>query len=171
MHATTKAMHTKLELIRSRIIYQKEDLDKTLARWKFREKKVVFTNGCFDILHRGHIEYLAKAAALGDFLVVGLNSDASVRRLKGPERPVTDEESRALALASLRFVERVVLFTEDTPYELIRYIKPQVLVKGGDYQPQQIVGYDIVKHNGGKVITIDFVEGFSTTALIEKLKK
>ena len=164
-------MHTKIELIQSRIIHQREELARTLAIWNFRGKKIVFTNGCFDILHRGHIEYLAKAASLGDYLVVGLNSDDSVRRLKGESRPIMDEESRALALASLRFVEKVIIFPEDTPYELISFLKPHVLVKGRDYKPHEIVGYDIVKHNGGKVVTIDFVEGYSTTSLIEKLKK
>ena len=164
-------MHSKLELVQKKIIHQREDFAKTLAIWRFHEKKIVFTNGCFDIIHRGHIEYLAKAATLGNYLVVGLNSDASVQRLKGKTRPVMDQESRALVLASLQFVERVIIFPEDTPYDLIHFIRPNVLVKGGDYKPSEIVGYDIVKHSGGKVHSIEFVEGYSTTSIIEKMKK
>lgn len=128
--------------------------------------KVVFTNGCFDILHRGHIEYLSKAADMGDVLVVGLNTDASVRRLKGEGRPVNNEEARALVLASLSFVDAVVLFDEDTPYELIKAVHPDVLVKGADYKVEEIVGYDIVTSYGGKVETVPLVEGYSTTKLL-----
>ena len=131
--------------------------------------KVVFTNGCFDILHRGHVEYLAKAADLGDILVVGLNTDASVRRLKGEGRPVNNQEARALVLASLSFVDAVVLFDDDTPYNLIKTLRPDVLVKGADYQPEAIVGYDIVTSYGGTVTTIPLVEGYSTTNFIERL--
>ena len=112
-------------------------------------RKIVFTNGCFDVLHRGHIQYLAKAAALGDSLVIGLNTDASVKKLKGPSRPYLDEDTRALILASLGFVTAVVLFDEDTPYDLIKRIQPDVLVKGGDYKTEEIVGYDMVKAKGG----------------------
>jgi rfaE bifunctional protein nucleotidyltransferase chain/domain len=128
--------------------------------------KVVFTNGCFDILHRGHVEYLAKAADMGDVLVVGLNTDASVRRLKGESRPVNNQEARALVLASLSFVDAVILFDEDTPYELIKAVRPDVLVKGADYKPEEIVGYDIVTSYGGKVEVVDLVEGYSTTQLL-----
>lgn len=128
--------------------------------------KVVFTNGCFDILHRGHVEYLAKAADMGDVLVVGLNTDASVRRLKGESRPINNQEARALVLASLSFVDAVVLFDEDTPYELIKAVRPDVLVKGADYKPEEIVGYDIVTSYGGKVEVVDLVEGYSTTQLL-----
>ena len=160
----------KFELIKSRII-TKEDLKPLLQVLKFKSKKIVFSNGCFDILHRGHVEYLAKAASLGDVLIIGLNTDESVRRLKGPTRPVQDEQSRAQVMASLHFVDFVVLFDEDTPYELINFIKPDILVKGSDYREDQIVGADIVKGNGGKVITIDLVEGYSTTSIIERSKK
>ena len=134
-------------------------------------KKVVFTNGCFDVLHRGHVSYLAQARDLGDLLVLGLNSDSSVRRLKGPTRPVNDEESRALVLASLECVDYVVLFDEDTPYRLIDAVQPDILVKGGDYQIDQIVGYDIVKARGGEVLTLPFVDGFSSTSIINRLKQ
>ena len=131
---------------------------------------VVFTNGCFDLLHRGHVTYLSQARDLGR-LVVGLNSDASVRRLKGPQRPLVDEQSRALLLASLQCVDYVTIFNEDTPYELIKAVLPDVLVKGGDYQPENIVGADIVRSHGGQVRTIPLVEGFSTTRLAKKLQQ
>jgi D-glycero-beta-D-manno-heptose 1-phosphate adenylyltransferase len=158
----------KLEVIEQKIIAD-GGLDKLLSYWHFQNKIVVFTNGCFDVLHRGHIIYLAKAAAQGDILIVGLNSDASVKRIKGPSRPLQDEQSRALILASLHFVSKVVLFDEDTPYNLIKKVQPDILVKGADYKPEEIVGYDIVKAKGGKVVTIDFVEGYSTTGLIKKM--
>ena len=135
------------------------------------DKKVVFTNGCFDLVHQGHIDYLSKARDLGDMLVVGLNTDASVRRLKGPRRPINDQYSRALFLASMMFVDYVVLFDEDTPYELIKAVQPDVLVKGSDYKPEDIVGYDIVTAKGGKVETLDFLPGFSTTAIERKIAK
>ncbi len=144
-------------------------LDRWLAVKRFKRRQLVFTNGCFDILHRGHVEYLAQAATKGDVLIIGLNTDASVRKLKGPARPLLDEQSRALTLAALGFVDAVVLFDEETPYELIKRIKPQVLVKGGDYQVEDIVGYDIVKAGGGQVITIPLTEGFSTTGIIQKM--
>lgn len=135
------------------------------------ERKVVFTNGCFDLVHQGHIDYLSKARDLGDVLVVGLNTDASVRRLKGPRRPINDEYSRALLLASMLFVDYVVLFGEDTPYELIKTLQPDILVKGSDYKPENIVGYDIVMAKGGRVETLDFLPGFSTTSIEDKILK
>lgn len=139
-------------------------------RGTLQQQQMVFTNGCFDIIHRGHVSYLAQARQLGDLLVVGLNSDASVRRLKGPSRPVNDEASRALVLASLEMVDYVVVFDEDTPYNLIKKTQPDVLVKGGDYTLDNIVGADLVMQRGGKVLTIPFVEGFSTTSIIDNLK-
>ena len=147
----------------------REELETKLSEWRSMRETIVFTNGCFDILHRGHIEYLAQASDLGDVLVVGLNTDASVKRLKGESRPVNDEQSRALLLSALQFVDAVVLFGEDTPYELIRQVQPDVLVKGSDYKPEEIVGYDIVTAKGGKVLTIDLVNGFSTTNIINKI--
>lgn len=161
---------SRLEKIESKIL-NSEELILKLSFWKFKNYKIVFTNGCFDILHRGHIEYLAKAADLGDLLVIGLNTDNSVARLKGTDRPIQDEKSRALQLASLGFVSAVVLFEEDTPYNLIKTINPDFLVKGSDYKPEDIVGYDIIKKNGGEICTIDFIEGYSTSDLIEKIKK
>lgn len=155
--------------IENKIIRKKEELECTLSQWRFKSEKIVFTNGCFDILHRGHVEYLTKAAALGSKLVIGLNTDASVKRLKGESRPINDQEARAIILSSLIFTDRIIFFEEDTPLELIRYIQPDILVKGSDYKPEDIVGYDIVKAKGGDVVTIDLTEGFSTTAILERV--
>ena len=160
-----------LQLIKNKIYHTSHlsPLTSHLSHWQ--GLKVVFTNGCFDILHRGHVEYLSKASDMGDVLVVGLNTDASVKRLKGEGRPINDEQARALVLASLSFVDAVVLFDEDTPYELIKAIRPDVLVKGADYKPEEIVGCDIVTSYGGKVETVPLVEGYSTTQLLNgKLK-
>lgn len=156
--------------IENKIIRQFKDLDCTLNQWKFKGEKIVFTNGCFDILHRGHAEYLSKAASFGSKLVIGLNTDASVRRLKGENRPVNDQEARAILLASLIFTDKIIFFEEDTPLELIRYIQPDFLVKGKDYKPEEIVGYDIVKAKGGEVITVELTSGFSTTSILSKVK-
>jgi len=161
-----------IEIINGKIYRQKNaELKKLINSLKAKNKKVVFTNGVFDILHRGHIDYLSKAADLGDVLIVGLNTDSSVKRLgKGDSRPIQDEESRAVILASIGFVDFVVLFDEDTPYDLIKFVEPDVLVKGADYKPEDIVGGDIVKANGGAIVTIDFLEGFSTTSIERKIK-
>ena len=159
-----------LPYIEKKIAGTAAEASRLLSMWRFRNEKIVFTNGCFDILHRGHIEYLAKAAALGTRLIVGLNTDASVRRLKGDARPVNDEDARALALASLVFVDEVILFDTDTPRELIEFVQPDVLVKGGDYRPEDIVGHDVVEARGGEVVTIPLVEGYSTTSIIERMK-
>lgn len=158
-----------LSLAQNKIIKNKEELYNTLSQWQFKNEKIVFTNGCFDILHRGHVEYLAQAAALGTKLIIGLNTDDSVRRLKGANRPINDEYARALVLSSFIFVNKVVYFDEDTPLELIRYIQPDILVKGSDYKPENIIGYDIVKSKGGEIVTIDFVNGFSSTSILNKI--
>ena len=142
-----------------------------LSRDKKSGKKIVFTNGCFDILHVGHVRYLSDARNLGDVLVVGLNKDASVRKLKGPERPVTHEKDRAEVVAALECVDYVVFFSEPTPKNLIHSVKPDMLVKGGDWKPKDIVGSDFVLSYGGKVKSLPFHKGFSTTSLIEKIKK
>jgi rfaE bifunctional protein nucleotidyltransferase chain/domain len=140
--------------------------------WRMKGDRIVFTNGCFDILHRGHVEYLQEAAALGDRLVVGLNTDDSVRRQgKGDGRPYNDQDSRAKVLAALRLVDAVVLFDEDTPLQLIQTIGPDVLVKGGDYTEDRIVGAEFVKARGGQVRSLGLVEGYSTTALVERIRK
>jgi len=135
-----------------------------------RNKKIVFTNGCFDLLHVGHIRYLEEAKKLGDILFVGVNSDLSVKRLKGPSRPIQNEQDRAEILNALRSVDFVSIFEEDTPYELIKIVKPQILVKGGDWEVQKIVGYDLVQSWGGQIYSLTFVEGKSTTSLIKKSK-
>ncbi|MCI7376884.1 MAG: D-glycero-beta-D-manno-heptose 1-phosphate adenylyltransferase [Bacteroidales bacterium] len=156
-----------LEKIQNKIL-NKDNLAEWVAECRAKGSKIVFSNGCFDILHRGHVEYLAKAANFGDEMLIGLNTDASVKRLKGPSRPINDEFARAIVLAGLEFVSAVVLFDEDTPYNLIKAVQPDVLVKGSDYKPEDIVGYDIVTAKGGRVETIDFVDGYSTTRTIEK---
>lgn len=142
-----------------------------ISSWKVTGKTVAFTNGCFDILHQGHLFSIAQAAKEADYLVLGLNADASIKRLKGPERPINSTESRALVMANLVLVDAVVVFEEDTPYELIKTLMPDVLVKGGDYTIDTIVGAKEVIANGGKVIINPIVEGFSTTNIIEKIKK
>jgi rfaE bifunctional protein nucleotidyltransferase chain/domain len=151
-----------------RVVENKELAD-IRERLKTEGKKVVFTNGVFDILHRGHVEYLTKARSLGDVLVVGMNADASVRRLKGPERPVVSQNDRAFVLAALAVVDYVCLFDEDTPYNLIKAVIPDILVKGSDWAVNDIVGKDIVEASGGKVQTIDYVPNRSTTNIIQKI--
>jgi rfaE bifunctional protein nucleotidyltransferase chain/domain len=139
---------------------------------KFTGKRIVFTNGCFDILHAGHVDYLTQARDLGDVLVLGLNSDDSVKRLnKAPERPINSQDARAKILGALGCIDAIVYFNEDTPFDLIKLIEPDILVKGGDWKIEDIIGSDIVKAKGGKVITIPFLDGFSTTGLITKLRK
>lgn len=160
---------TKLDWLKARIL-DREALARKCNSWRGSGKKIVFTNGCFDLLHTGHLDYLARAATLGNVLVVGLNSDASVQRLKGPERPVNQEADRALALAALLLVDAVCLFEEDTPLELIKAVKPDVLAKGGDYTPETIVGASWVTGYGGRVAVLPFVEGYSTTGLLAKIR-
>ena len=147
------------------------DASLQVKSWQKTGEKVVFTNGCFDLLHLGHVDYLEKARNLGDRLIVGLNTDSSVGRFKGPERPLQDQNSRARVLAALQFVDLVVFFDEDTPQNLISVLVPNILVKGSDYLAENIVGADVVKKNGGVVKTIDFVPGYSTTRIVEKIKR
>ncbi|MEM7654705.1 MAG: D-glycero-beta-D-manno-heptose 1-phosphate adenylyltransferase [Bacteroidota bacterium] len=145
-------------------------MKRRIASWRVLGDQVVFTNGCFDLLHLGHVDYLEKARQFGDRLVVGLNSDTSVRELKGAERPLVPEAARARVLAALEFVDGVVLFSEATPQELIEQLSPEVLVKGADYQLHEIVGHEWVLSHGGRVERIELVEGFSTSSLVEKLR-
>ena len=154
----------------NRKIYNLDTLTSQVEQWKMAGKKVVFTNGCFDIIHRGHIEVLARTADLGDKLIIGLNSDQSIQKLKGKDRPIIDEQSRAFLLAALSFVDAIVLFSKDTPLKLISTLLPDVLAKGGDYKIETIVGHEIVQQNGGKVKLVPFVDGFSSTTIIEKIK-
>ena len=159
----------ELDKIRSKI-NTFEGIATKVKQWKSNNLTVVFTNGCFDILHFGHLHYLAAARDLGDRLVVGLNSAASVSRLKGAHRPLNDEWTRQYILAALAFVDAVVVFEEDTPLELLKCVKPDILVKGGDYELHQIVGADLVLENGGQVMSLPFVAGYSTTNLEQKIK-
>ncbi len=152
-------------------IYSLEELKNQVNAWKQAGEEVVFTNGCFDIIHRGHIEVLAQTADLGDRLIIGLNSDNSIQKLKGEDRPIIDEQARSILLAALSFVDAVILFPEDTPINLISTLLPDVLAKGGDYEIETIVGHEIVQNNGGKVILVPFVDGFSSTTIIDKIKK
>ena len=161
---------SKSDQIRKKIFtYTDADYHRMLTIWQFQGKKIVFTNGCFDILHLGHIDYLSKAKDLGDLLIIGLNTDLSVSKIKGKNRPIQDEISRAMILASLGFVDVVVFFGEETPYNLIKTTQPDILVKGADYKPEDIVGYDIVKNKGGEIVTIVFLEGYSTTGIEKKI--
>ena len=158
-----------LDIIKSKI-YTLEDLKIQIDLWKKQNKKIVFTNGCFDILHLGHITYLSKAKDLGDILILGINSDQSPYWItKGPDRPINNEDTRAMIVSSLFFVDAVVYFSDETPLNLIENIIPDILVKGKDYKEEDIVGYSVVKENGGDVKTIDIVEGYSTTNIIGKL--
>lgn len=152
-------------------IKSREDAQAQVKAWQAKGEAVVFTNGCFDLLHLGHVDYLEKARELGDRLIIGLNTDNSVSRFKGPERPLQAQGSRARILASLQFVDLVVFFNEDTPFDLISALIPDVLVKGSDYLAENIVGADVVKKAGGVVKTIDFVPGYSTTRIVEKIKR
>lgn len=146
------------------------DLQEQVQAWRRQKQKIVFTNGCFDILHLGHVDYLEKARQLGDKLVLGLNTDASISRIKGPSRPLQDEMSRARVMASLLFVDAVVFFDEDTPLELIKAVQPDILVKGDDYTIENIVGQDVVTARGGEVKTVPLVQGYSTTNVIKKIE-
>lgn len=150
-------------------IKSREELNRFRHQVKLKSQKIVFTNGCFDIIHAGHIHLLTEAKAQGDVLVVGLNTDSSVKRLKGEKRPVQDEEARALVLAALSVVDAVVLFDEDTPLELIKELQPEVLVKGGDYTPDQVVGKEVVESLGGEVVIVPLLEGYSTTQIISRV--
>ena len=160
---------SRLENIKSKI-YTTGQIKSVLNVWRLLGKKVVFTNGCFDLLHLGHIDYLSKAADMGDKLVIGLNSDASATALKGPGRPITDQLSRSVMLASFSFVDAVVIFDEPTPLHLIELVRPDILVKGADYSIEQIVGADLVLQYGGEVKTIEYLSGYSTTLIEKKIR-
>jgi D-glycero-beta-D-manno-heptose 1-phosphate adenylyltransferase len=145
------------------------DFKKIRDKLKTGDKKIVFTNGCFDILHKGHITYLNQAKSFGDYLIVGVNSDDSVKKLKGSDRPVNNQNDRAFLLDNLKSVDYTIIFNEETPYELIKNVLPDYLVKGGDWKEDDIVGSDIVKANGGKVVSLHYVDGYSTSKIIKKI--
>jgi len=159
-----------IEIIQSKIFENEQAFCSLLEQWKQAKDTIVFTNGCFDLVHRGHIDSLAKAAEFGKRLIVGLNSDISVKILKGENRPLVDQQSRAVLLASMLMVDAVIMFDEETPYELIRSISPDVLVKGSEYEIEEIAGYDLVLASGGRVERIELTEGFSTSEIIQKVK-
>jgi rfaE bifunctional protein nucleotidyltransferase chain/domain len=161
---------SNLKSIKSKI-YTLSDLKIQSDKWKENGDKIVFTNGCFDLVHRGHVEVLANTADLGDRLIIGLNSDSSIQELKGENRPIIDENSRAILLASLQFVDAIVMFPEETPRNLIETIVPNILAKGGDYNVSQIAGHEVVLKNGGEVILVPFIDGFSTSNIVDKIKK
>ncbi|RLD19193.1 MAG: D-glycero-beta-D-manno-heptose 1-phosphate adenylyltransferase, partial [Bacteroidetes bacterium] len=147
-----------------------EQASQLCGAWREKDERIVFTNGCFDILHKGHVQYLEQAAELGDRLIIGLNSDDSTMRLKGPDRPINSQDSRAHVMASIGYVDAVVVFDEDTPAELIHLLNPDILVKGGDYNPDDIVGADHVRALGGEVVVLSFLEGFSTSSIEKKIR-
>ncbi|RDV14327.1 D-glycero-beta-D-manno-heptose 1-phosphate adenylyltransferase [Pontibacter diazotrophicus] len=152
-------------------IFTLPQLQEQVNAWRRQGQKIVFTNGCFDLLHLGHVDYLEKASQLGDKLVLGLNTDASISRIKGPNRPLQDEMSRARIMASLLFIDAVVLFDENTPQELIEAVQPDILVKGDDYTIENIVGHEVVLARGGEVKTVPLVKGYSTTNIVKKIEK
>lgn len=160
---------SRLEKIKEKI-YNQAQIQPTLNIWRLLGKKIVFTNGCFDLIHLGHIDYLSKAADMGDRLVIGLNSDASTSALKGPGRPIIDQLSRSVMLASFSFVDAVVIFDDPTPLNLIEFVRPDILVKGADYSIDQIVGADLVFNYGGEVRTIEYLSGYSTTLIEKKIR-
>ena len=159
-----------IQVIQSKIFETAQEFYPILSQWKDAGESVVFTNGCFDLVHRGHIDSLARAAEFGDRLIVGLNSDISVRLLKGENRPLVDQQSRAVLLASMLMVDAVIMFDEETPYDLIKSLLPDVLVKGSEYQLEEIAGYDIVLASGGRVERIQLTEGFSTSDIIQRIE-
>ena len=161
---------TNLQNIKSKI-YTLPKLVERSKIWRGKGEKIVFTNGCFDLVHRGHVEVLANTADLGDRLIIGLNSDSSIQKLKGENRPIIDENSRAILLASLQFIDAIILFSEDTPQKIIETIVPDILAKGGDYKVEEIAGHEVVLENRGEVILVPFIDGFSTTNIVEKIKQ
>lgn len=158
-----------LENIKNKIVTPAQ-LEEKIREWRKEKCKIVFTNGCFDIIHLGHIDYLARAADFGNKFVIGLNTDSSVSRIKGPTRPINDEHSRSMVMAALEFVSAITFFDDPTPYELIKLVQPDILVKGADYKAEDIVGYDIVTARGGSVETIPLVSGYSTTNIESRIR-
>ena len=151
-------------------IFHIEDLSQIIKEWRLDGNKIVFTNGCFDLIHLGHLEILARSADLGDRLIVGINSDKSIKRIKGKSRPIIEEDSRAKQLAAIEFIDAVILFNEDTPFDLINILKPDVLTKGGDYKKNDIVGNELINKERGEVVIIPLTQGYSTTSILEKIK-
>ncbi|MFL2574493.1 MAG: D-glycero-beta-D-manno-heptose 1-phosphate adenylyltransferase [Flavobacteriales bacterium] len=162
-------MSKKLNKLKAKI-FNIKDLSQIIKKWRLNGDKIIFTNGCFDLIHLGHLEILARSADLGDKLIVGINSDMSIKKIKGNSRPIIEEESRVKQLAAIEFIDAVILFNEDTPYNLIKVIKPDVLTKGGDYKKNDIVGNELINKEQGDVVIIPLTQGFSTTSILEKIK-
>ena len=162
-------MSKKLNKLKAKI-FNIKDLAKIINEWRLNGDKIVFTNGCFDLIHLGHLEILAISADLGDKLIVAINSDMSIKKIKGNSRPIIEEDSRAKQLAAIEFIDAVILFNEDTPYNLINILKPDVLTKGGDYKKNDIVGNQLINKEHGKVVIIPLTQGYSTTSILEKIK-
>ena len=162
-------MSKKLNKLKAKI-FNIKDLSKILNEWRLNGDKIVFTNGCFDLIHLGHLEILARSADLGDKLIVGINSDMSIKKIKGNSRPIIEEDSRAKQLAAIEFIDAVILFNEDTPYNLINILKPDVLTKGGDYKKNDIIGNELINKELGEVVIIPLTQGYSTTSILEKIK-
>ena len=162
-------MSKKLNKLKAKI-FNTKDLSKIINEWRLNGDKIVFTNGCFDLIHLGHLEILARSADLGDKLIVGINSDMSIKKIKGSSRPIIEEDSRAKQLAAIEFIDAVILFNEDTPYDLINILKPDVLTKGGDYKKNDIVGNQLINKQQGEVVIIPLTHGYSTTSILEKIK-
>ena len=151
-------------------IFHIEDLSQIIKEWRLDGNKIVFTNGCFDLIHLGHLEILARSADLGDRLIVGINSDKTIKKIKGKSKPIIQEDSRAKQLAAREFIDAVILFNEDTPFDLINILKPDVLTKGGDYKKNDIVGNELINKERGEVVIITLTQGYSTTSILEKIK-
>ncbi|MBC8295334.1 MAG: D-glycero-beta-D-manno-heptose 1-phosphate adenylyltransferase [Pelagibacterales bacterium] len=162
-------MSKKLNKLKAKI-FNIKNLSQIINEWRLNGDKIVFTNGCFDLIHLGHLEILARSADLGDKLIVGINSDVSIKKIKGNSRPIIEEDSRAKQLAAIEFIDAVILFNEDTPYNLINILKPDVLTKGGDYKKNDIVGNQLINKEQGEVVIIPLTQGYSTTSILEKIK-
>ena len=162
-------MSKKLNKLKAKI-FNIKDLSQIIKEWRLNGDKIIFTNGCFDLIHLGHLEILARSADLGDKLIVGINSDMSIKKIKGNSRPIIEEDSRAKQLAAIEFVDAVILFNEDTPYNLINILKPDVLTKGGDYKKNDIIGNELINKEQGEVVIIPLTQGYSTTSILEKIK-
>jgi len=162
-------MSKKLNKLKAKI-FNIKNLSQIINEWRLNGDKIVFTNGCFDLIHLGHLEILARSADLGDKLIVAINSDVSIKKIKGNSRPIIEEDSRAKQLAAIEFIDAVILFNEDTPYDLINILKPDVLTKGGDYKKNDIVGNQLINKEQGEVVIIPLTQGYSTTSILEKIK-
>jgi D-beta-D-heptose 7-phosphate kinase/D-beta-D-heptose 1-phosphate adenosyltransferase len=162
-------MSKKLNKLKAKI-FNIKNLSQIIKEWRLNGDKIIFTNGCFDLIHLGHLEILARSADLGDKLIVGINSDMSIKKIKGNSRPIIEEDSRAKQLAAIEFVDAVILFNEDTPHDLISFIKPNIITKGGDYKKIDVVGNELMNKKAGEVVIIPLTQGYSTTSILEKIK-